>query len=146
MQEFSIGTTDAILIGSKSESVFLFLHGNGGSKEEAIAFAQVAVPHGYQVIGIDVPVMGKPWEVLKILEVVKDFLKKNYKTISIRANSIGAWFSMVFALFFTLNGIFCHLNIKKFAKVVCKTKNFCNFVLGNHSILFVLFVLWLLQR
>lgn len=84
MQEFSIGTTDAILIGQKSESVFLFLHGNGGSKEEAIAFAQVAVPHGYQVIGIDVPVMGKPWEVLKILEVVKDFLKKNYKSISIR--------------------------------------------------------------
>ena len=60
MQEFTFGTTDAILIGSKSESVFLFLHGYGGSKEEAFAFAQVAVPHGYQVIGIDVPVMGKP--------------------------------------------------------------------------------------
>lgn len=38
--------------------------------------------------------MGKPWKVLEKLEDVKDFLKKNYKSISIRANSIGAWFSM----------------------------------------------------
>lgn len=95
MKEFAIGTTDAIIIGQKSESVFLFLHGNGGSKEEAIAFTQVVVPHGYQVVGIDLPVMDKPWIVLKKLEAVKEFLKRNYKSISIRANSIGAWFSML---------------------------------------------------
>ena len=44
-----------ILIGSirkgeKSEKVFLFVHGFHGNKEEALAFAEVAVPKGYQVL------------------------------------------------------------------------------------------------
>ena len=39
-----------ILIGSirkgeKSEKVFLFVHGLHGNKEEALAFAEVAVPY-----------------------------------------------------------------------------------------------------
>jgi len=86
---------DALIIGDKSDRVFLYVHGNGGSKEEAHAFAEVAVPLGYQVIGIDLPVMEWPEKVLSILEEVKQYLKANYKTISIRANSIGSWYSLM---------------------------------------------------
>lgn len=49
--EFNIGSTPALLIGEKSEKVFLFVHGLHGNKEEASAFAEVAVPKGYQVAG-----------------------------------------------------------------------------------------------
>ena len=31
-------------------------------KEESLAFAEVAVPKGYQVLGVDLPVERKPWE------------------------------------------------------------------------------------
>ena len=40
-----IGSTPALLIGEKSEKVFLFVHGLHGNKEEALAFAEVAVPY-----------------------------------------------------------------------------------------------------
>lgn len=51
----TIGSVDAIILGERSNKVFLFVHGQGGNKEEAIPFADVAVPKGYQVIGIDLP-------------------------------------------------------------------------------------------
>ena len=47
--ELNIGSTPALIIGEKSEKVFLFVHGLHGHKEEALAFAEVAVPKGYQV-------------------------------------------------------------------------------------------------
>lgn len=48
--ELIIGSTSALLIGEKSEKVFLFVHGLHGRKEEALAFAKEAVPKGYQVL------------------------------------------------------------------------------------------------
>ena len=45
--ELNIGSTPALLIGEKSVKVFLFVHGLHGIKEEALAFAEVAVPKGY---------------------------------------------------------------------------------------------------
>lgn len=86
---------NTIVLGEKSDKVFLFVHGNGENKEEAIAFADIAVPFGYQVMGIDLPVMSMPWEVMAKLIEVKEHLKQNYTSISIRANSIGAWFSLL---------------------------------------------------
>lgn len=51
---FNIGSTPALLIGSKSsDRVFLFVHGLHGRKEESLAFAEVAVPKGYQVLGVE---------------------------------------------------------------------------------------------
>ena len=49
--ELNTGSTPALLIGEKSEKVFLFVHGLHGNKEEALAFTEVAVPKGYQVLG-----------------------------------------------------------------------------------------------
>ena len=90
-----IGSTPALLIGAKSKKVFLFVHGLHVNKEEALAFAEVAVPKGYQVLGIDLHVEHKPWEVLPLLNEVRDYLYQNWKSVSVRANSIGSWFSLL---------------------------------------------------
>ena len=90
-----IGSTPALLIGEKSEKVFLFVHGLHGNKEEALAFAEVTVPKGYQVLGVELPLESKPWEVLPLLNEVRDYLYQNWKSVSVRANSIGSWFSLL---------------------------------------------------
>lgn len=92
---FNIGSTPVLLIGEQSDKVFLFVHGLHGRKEEAREFAEVAVPKGYQVLGIDLPVERKPWEVLSLLVEVRDYLYQNWKSVSIRANSIGSWHSLI---------------------------------------------------
>ena len=93
--KLNIGSTSALFVGEKSDKVFLFVHGMHGQKEEALAFAEVAVQKGYQVLGIDLPVERKPWEVLPLLNEVRDYLYLNWKSVSIRANSIGSWFSLL---------------------------------------------------
>lgn len=40
---------------------------------------------------------------------------------------------------------FSQLGIKFFAKIICNTKNFCNFALGNHDITTSLFTAKLLN-
>ena len=92
---FYIGSTPALLIGEKRDRVFLFVPGMHGRKEEALDFAEVAVPKGYQVMGIDLPVERKPWEVMSLLSEFRYYLYQNWKSVSIRANSIGSWFSML---------------------------------------------------
>ena len=94
-EAYHICSIPALLIGAKSKKVFLFIHGLHGYKEEALAFAKVAVPMGYQVLAIDIPVERKPWEVLPLLSDVYDYLYKNWPSVSIRANSIGTWYSML---------------------------------------------------
>lgn len=95
MESLEIGSTPALLSGPESESVFLFVHGLHGNKEESVAFAKVAVLLGYQVLGIDLPLNRKPVEVLPLLCEVRNYLYRNWKRVSIRANSIGAWFSLL---------------------------------------------------
>ena len=95
VNELKIGSTPALLIGDKSEKVFLFVHGLHGRKEEALAFAEVALPKGYQVMGIDLPLERKPWEVMPLLNEVSDYLYGNWKNVSVRANSIGSWFLLL---------------------------------------------------
>ena len=85
----------SLLIGEKSDKVFLYVHGLHGRKEEALVFAEVAVPKGYQVLGIDLPVACKPWEVLPLLNEVRDYLYENWQSVSVRANSIGSWFTLL---------------------------------------------------
>ncbi len=95
VESIHIGPTPALLIGEKSEKVFLFVHGLHGRKEEALSFAEVVVPKGYQVLGIKLPVERKPWEVLPLLNNVRDYLYENWKSVSVRANSIGSWFTLL---------------------------------------------------
>ena len=99
-----IGKMPSILWGVPSDRLYLYVHGQHGCKEEAEDFAEIAVNYGWQVLSIDLPEHGErgaetncfdPWHVVPELAEVMDVSKRQWETISLRANSIGAWFSML---------------------------------------------------
>jgi len=102
-RKIEIGSIPAILFGEPSDNLYLFLHGQDGNKEEAAAFAEIACPAGWQVLGVDLAGHGErtdsdnfvPWAVVPELLRVLDYVKSKYKRIALRANSIGAWFGML---------------------------------------------------
>ena len=94
----------AVLYGDSSENLFLYIHGKMGSKEEAAHLAEIVYPMGYQVLSIDLPGHGErtgemerfvPWEVVPELQAVYANTQKRWKKISLYANSIGAYFSLL---------------------------------------------------
>lgn len=94
----------AVLYGDSGESLFLYIHGKMGCKEEASRFAEIVCPKGYQVLSIDLPGHGErtgemerfvPWEVVPELQAVYGFVRQRWKKISLYANSIGAYFSLL---------------------------------------------------
>ncbi len=100
---FDIQGVPAVLWGEDSDSVVLFIHGQSGSKAEAEAFYQVAGKKGWQVLGIDLPCHGGrqdgvqflPWEAVPELQAVLKYIRMRWQHVAVRANSIGAWFSML---------------------------------------------------
>lgn len=103
-ETFSIGPIPAVLYGEPADRVWLFVHGKDGYKEEAADFAQRAVPKGWQVLGIDLPGHGArrnarnaftPWCVVPELQAALQWACGRWQRVSLRANSIGAWFSML---------------------------------------------------
>lgn len=102
-EKFFIGNIPVILLGEQSDSVYLFVHGQCGSKEESVRFAEAVSGTGCQVLGIDLPEHGQrkdsakllPWEVVSELKKVYLYLAEHWQHICVRANSIGAWFSML---------------------------------------------------
>lgn len=94
----------AILYGEKRDGVYLFVHGKCGCKEEAKDFAELVCPLGWQVLGIDLPEHGSrkgetggfdPWHAVPELRAVMAYARTRWSRIALRANSIGAWFSML---------------------------------------------------
>lgn len=94
----------AVLYGNESDQVYLFVHGKNGFKEEACDFAKIACPKGWQVLSIDLPGHGEraqeadhflPWLIVPELEAVMRFIKQRWNRIGLRANSIGAYLSML---------------------------------------------------
>lgn len=102
-REFKLGGVPVILYGEEAPRVFLYVHGLCGCKEEAARFAEVAVPRGWQVLAMDLPEHGGrgdekrlvPWDVTVELQSVFRYAVSRYATVSVRATSIGAWFSML---------------------------------------------------
>lgn len=103
-QSLYIGKVPAIIWGSHSSKVYLYVHGQGGYKEEGKPFAEIATRYGCQILSIDLPEHGErqnksptlePWNVVPELLCVMTFCKQNWEEISLFANSIGAWFSMI---------------------------------------------------
>lgn len=101
---FAVEGIPAVLYGDDSDKVYIFVHGKSGKKEEAKDFAEVVCGKGYQVLAIDLPGHGArkeesdkfvPWEVVPELQSVMHYMEKHWKTIALRANSIGAYFSML---------------------------------------------------
>lgn len=94
----------SIIWGEPSNNSYLFIHGQGGCKEEAESFAEIAGNIGWQVLSFDLPEHGErkeeknkfdPWHTVPELSTVIEFAKNHWSRIGIRANSIGAWFSML---------------------------------------------------
>lgn len=102
--EMKIGDIPAILYGSQSEKIFLFVHGQNGNKEEAWHFGEIVSEKGWQVLSIDLPEHGErkqetgkffPWVVVPELQQVWAWMAIHWRQIALRADSIGAWFSML---------------------------------------------------
>ena len=94
----------AIVYGDECDSAYLFIHGKCGCKEEAEDFADIVCGRGWQVLSIDLPGHGErkdvtdsfdPWHVIPELKAVMQYARQRWAKIALRANSIGAWFSML---------------------------------------------------
>lgn len=105
-EPFDIDSIPAVLYGEPSKQGYLFLHGQMGCKEEAAAFAQVVCPKGFQVLAIDLPDHGQrrnrgealtPWAAVPDIQAALTFAHTHWNTVSLRANSIGAYFAMLAA-------------------------------------------------
>ena len=91
-----------LLYGDLADRVLIYIHGQGGRKEEAESFAEIATNYGWQVISVDLPEHGErkdkarfvPWEVIPELQKIMKSAKENWKVIGIYACSIGAYFSI----------------------------------------------------
>ena len=101
---FLIGRIPAVLYGGPSDRAYLFVHGQCGCKEEGAAFARVVCPKGFQVLAVDLPEHGArrgeadrfdPWTAAPELRSVLERMQPRWSEISLRANSIGAHFSML---------------------------------------------------
>ena len=102
--QFTVHHIPAILYGDSSDNLFLYIHGKMGRKEEAARIAEIVCPKGYQVLSIDLPGHGErtgemkrfvPWEVVPELQAVCGFAWQRWEKISLYANSIGAYFSLL---------------------------------------------------
>lgn len=94
----------AILWGSVSKNLFLYIHGQSGCKEEAEFLANIACQYSWQVLSIDLPEHGErldeknsfdPWHIKPELCSVMEYVKSKWQQVALCANSIGAWFSML---------------------------------------------------
>ena len=93
-----------VLYGDSSENLYLYIPGKMGCKEVASRFAEIVCPKGYQVLSMDLPGHGErtgemerfvPWEVVPELWAVYGLARQRWKKISLYANSIGAYFSLL---------------------------------------------------
>lgn len=106
VKRLTLAGMPALLFGDPATRVWLFLHGQGGCKEEAVPFAELACPLGWQVLAVDLPEHGErkgarerarfvPWDVVPELHQVEAYLLARWGAFSVRANSIGAYFALL---------------------------------------------------
>lgn len=101
--EFLIGNAPAVLYDEGAKDVILYIHGLCGSKAEAERFHHIASRFGYATLGIDLPEHGGrrdgkklvPWVVTEELAALFRYAKEHFDSVSLRAVSIGAWFSLL---------------------------------------------------
>ena len=111
-QPIRIDAIPAILWGKPSAAVYIFVHGRMSRKEEAEGFAEIAVNKGYQVLSFDLPEHGErkndtypctAQNGVHDLRVISHYVKGRWKDISLFANSLGAYFSLIAYQDLTLN-------------------------------------------
>ena len=103
---FSIKNIPAALWGEKSSRVIIAVHGNLSSKTDVPieTLSEVACPRGYQVLSFDLPEHGdrknlaplcKIQPCIKDLSAILQYAKNTWNHISLFANSLGAYFSLL---------------------------------------------------
>lgn len=104
IKEIKIHGIPVMIWGSASKKLFLYVHGQGGNKEEAEFFANIVCQYSWQVLSVDLPEHGErigeknsfdPWHVKPELCAIMEYAKSEWQQISLFANSIGVWFSML---------------------------------------------------
>lgn len=97
-----IGDMPIAIYGTPSESVFLYVHGLCGCKEDAEPFARIADARGWQTLSVDLPQHGKrqdsakllPWIVVPELQKALKHAQAHWKRIAVYGCSIGAWMAL----------------------------------------------------
>ena len=75
----------------KGKYLLLYIHGRGGSAAESEHYAPLFP--GCEVVGLDYR-SDTPWEAATEIRKAEDDLRNGYESITLIANSIGAYFSM----------------------------------------------------
>lgn len=103
-ERIEINKIPAILWGEKSEKIYIFVHGKKSYKEEAEFFAKIATAKNYQVLSFDLPEHGERknenypcdiWNGISDLNIIWNYVEKRWSNISLFANSLGAYFSLM---------------------------------------------------
>ena len=102
----SFSKFNAVTYGEKSESVYIYVHGLGGCKEDAEEFSKIAERKGFQVLAFDLPGHGErkkdsekistpPFQkAADDLEAVYDVAHSDWKNVYLYAVSLGAYLSL----------------------------------------------------
>ncbi|WP_304207034.1 carboxylesterase [Fusobacterium perfoetens] len=103
---FKINDIPAILWGEKSNKIIISVHGMMSNKADIPIeiLAKISMKYGYQVLSFDLPKHGErkneitpltPQVCVKELNNIYEKLQKNWEEISLFANSLGAYFSLL---------------------------------------------------
>ncbi len=101
-----IDNIPAILWGEKGSKLFIAVHGNMSSKSDVpiSILAEEAIPLGYQVLSFDLPEHGdrkeeetlcKVQNCVSDLEKIMEYARAQADSISLFANSMGAYFGLL---------------------------------------------------
>ena len=101
-EKIKIKNIPALIWGKESEKGYIFVHGKQSCKEYAAQFAAVAERKGFQTLSFDLPEHGERtddercdvWSGKKDLTVIADYAFKRWKSVSLFACSLGAYFSL----------------------------------------------------
>lgn len=93
--QLRIENIPCLCLGDNRERAILFVHGKMGRKEEAIPFYKT-LDGKVSVVSLDLPADDlTPWTAAPQIWKVYEWMKPRYSHISLRAASIGAYFSML---------------------------------------------------
>jgi alpha-beta hydrolase superfamily lysophospholipase len=94
----------AVVWGKKTDSVYIYVHGRGGNRDEANRFAETAVKKGFQVLSFDLPEHGERtnepypcvvWNGVRDLNIVGEYVSHNWDRVYLFGCSLGAYFSLL---------------------------------------------------
>ena len=102
-EKITVEGIPSIIWGEPSDKAYIHVHGKCSRKEYAEGFAKIAEAKGFQTISFDLPCHGERtdenypcdiWNGMRDLGAIYDFAAEKWKSISLFACSIGAFFAL----------------------------------------------------